>query len=162
VSPRPVKHRTPNVQRPTSNSGTAGGGARTHTILRSLDFESSASANSATPAIWNSEPTSASPKLNYAAPAAVSQSSIRAIVSREQPLLGCWQGKRIPADKSFARALECMAAPLLKRLDKWCARTESRLELRTERWMAHLFVLISRLGLCEMVAPSQSPGYNGC
>ena len=28
----------------------AGGGARTHTILRSLDFESSASANSATPA----------------------------------------------------------------------------------------------------------------
>ncbi len=29
---------------------TAGGGARTHTILRSLDFESSASANSATPA----------------------------------------------------------------------------------------------------------------
>ena len=30
--------------------GLAGGGARTHTILRSLDFESSASANSATPA----------------------------------------------------------------------------------------------------------------
>src|SRR6266404_2341815 len=30
--------------------GIAGGGARTHTILRSLDFESSASANSATPA----------------------------------------------------------------------------------------------------------------
>ena len=29
---------------------TAGGGARTHTILRSLDFESSASASSATPA----------------------------------------------------------------------------------------------------------------
>jgi hypothetical protein len=29
----------------------AGGGARTHTILRSLDFESSASANSATPAL---------------------------------------------------------------------------------------------------------------
>jgi hypothetical protein len=29
---------------------SAGGGARTHTILRSLDFESSASANSATPA----------------------------------------------------------------------------------------------------------------
>src|SRR5438552_14599062 len=28
----------------------AGGGARTHTILRSLDFESSASASSATPA----------------------------------------------------------------------------------------------------------------
>src|SRR5947208_2220344 len=33
--------------------GLAGGGARTHTILRSLDFESSASANSATPA-WGS------------------------------------------------------------------------------------------------------------
>jgi hypothetical protein len=31
--------------------GLAGGGARTHTILRSLDFESSASANSATPAV---------------------------------------------------------------------------------------------------------------
>jgi hypothetical protein len=31
--------------------GTAGGGARTHTALRPLDFESSASANSATPAI---------------------------------------------------------------------------------------------------------------
>src|SRR6266849_2463893 len=30
--------------------GIAGGGARTHTILRSLDFESSASASSATPA----------------------------------------------------------------------------------------------------------------
>src|SRR5437870_6869569 len=29
----------------------AGGGARTHTILRSLDFESSASASSATPAL---------------------------------------------------------------------------------------------------------------
>ena len=32
------------------NKGPAGGGDRTHTILRSLDFESSASANSATPA----------------------------------------------------------------------------------------------------------------
>jgi hypothetical protein len=31
--------------------GIAGGGARTHTILRSLDFESSASASSATPAL---------------------------------------------------------------------------------------------------------------
>src|SRR5207253_1987226 len=30
--------------------GSAGGGDRTHTILRSLDFESSASASSATPA----------------------------------------------------------------------------------------------------------------
>jgi hypothetical protein len=33
-----------------SSGLAAGGGARTHTILRSLDFESSASANSATPA----------------------------------------------------------------------------------------------------------------
>src|ERR1700720_2416242 len=32
------------------STGNAGGGARTHTILRSLDFESSASASSATPA----------------------------------------------------------------------------------------------------------------
>src|SRR5206468_3182755 len=40
-----------------------GGGARTHTALRPLDFESSASATSATPAIWNSEPTSAAAKL---------------------------------------------------------------------------------------------------
>src|SRR5712664_2316500 len=42
-----------NVQRPTSNAQLrkrAGGGARTHTALRPLDFESSASANSATPA----------------------------------------------------------------------------------------------------------------
>src|SRR5207247_738989 len=37
------------VQHPTSNE-LAGGGARTHTALRPLDFESSASANSATPA----------------------------------------------------------------------------------------------------------------
>jgi hypothetical protein len=40
--------------RDASQSGVllelAGGGARTHTTLRSLDFESSASANSATPA----------------------------------------------------------------------------------------------------------------
>ena len=34
-----------------TSRGIAGGGARTHTILRSLDFESSASANSATPAL---------------------------------------------------------------------------------------------------------------
>ena len=33
-----------------SKSSPAGGGARTHTALRPLDFESSASANSATPA----------------------------------------------------------------------------------------------------------------
>jgi hypothetical protein len=40
-----------NIQRSTVRTQTtAGGGARTHTILRSLDFESSASANSATPA----------------------------------------------------------------------------------------------------------------
>src|SRR5581483_423831 len=37
-----------NIQ--TARNGSAGGGARTHTILRSLDFESSASASSATPA----------------------------------------------------------------------------------------------------------------
>ena len=44
--------RTPKVfasRRPTSNE-IAGGGARTHTALRPLDFESSASASSATPA----------------------------------------------------------------------------------------------------------------
>ena len=40
---------TSNAQRLTSNED-AGGGARTHTALRPLDFESSASANSATPA----------------------------------------------------------------------------------------------------------------
>ena len=34
----------------TPNENSAGGGDRTHTILRSLDFESSASASSATPA----------------------------------------------------------------------------------------------------------------
>src|SRR6266481_1409888 len=42
---------TSNAQRRTPNvRGSAGGGARTHTALRPLDFESSASANSATPA----------------------------------------------------------------------------------------------------------------
>ena len=41
---------TPNVERRTLNEEDAGGGARTHTTLRPLDFESSASANSATPA----------------------------------------------------------------------------------------------------------------
>ena len=45
------KHPTPNIQRPTLNKDLAGGGARTHTALRPLDFESSASANSATPAL---------------------------------------------------------------------------------------------------------------
>src|SRR6476620_616521 len=42
---RTLKAQHPNVQEP------AGGGARTHTALRPLDFESSASANSATPAL---------------------------------------------------------------------------------------------------------------
>src|SRR5258708_39051688 len=41
----------------------AGGGARTHTILRSLDFESSASANSATPASREIETTNSRAKL---------------------------------------------------------------------------------------------------
>ena len=40
-----------NIQRLTLNKDLAGGGARTHTALRPLDFESSASANSATPAL---------------------------------------------------------------------------------------------------------------
>src|SRR6266576_6734023 len=35
----------------TDSARSAGGGARTHTALRPLDFESSASANSATPAL---------------------------------------------------------------------------------------------------------------
>jgi hypothetical protein len=34
-----------------SAAGNAGGGDRTHTLLPVLDFESSASANSATPAL---------------------------------------------------------------------------------------------------------------
>ena len=55
----PHKHKTPGeivrrsvyrVRKRKILRGGAGGGARTHTILRSLDFESSASANSATPA----------------------------------------------------------------------------------------------------------------
>ena len=41
----------------------AGGGARTHTILRSLDFESSASASSATPAKTNCQTTISGAKL---------------------------------------------------------------------------------------------------
>ena len=44
-----VRHSPLNAQ--CSDKKIAGGGARTHTILRSLDFESSASANSATPAL---------------------------------------------------------------------------------------------------------------
>src|SRR5438874_833694 len=43
--------------------GLAGGGARTHTILRSLDFESSASASSATPAKTNCQTTISGAKL---------------------------------------------------------------------------------------------------
>ena len=39
-----------NFQKITYETEYAGGGDRTHTILRSLDFESSASASSATPA----------------------------------------------------------------------------------------------------------------
>src|SRR6266545_7142410 len=30
-----------------------------------------------------------------------------------------------------------------------------------KRWTAHLFFPIARLGLCQMVASSQSPGHNG-
>ena len=45
-----IQRRTLKVQ--CSDKKSAGGGARTHTILRSLDFESSASANSATPALF--------------------------------------------------------------------------------------------------------------
>ena len=44
------ERRFSNIQRPALNENLAGGGARTHTALRPLDFESSASANSATPA----------------------------------------------------------------------------------------------------------------
>ena len=48
------KDALPGIERAAFNHSTptncAGGGARTHTILRSLDFESSASASSATPA----------------------------------------------------------------------------------------------------------------
>ena len=48
-----LRPQTSNAQHSTSNiqRKIAGGGARTHTALRPLDFESSASANSATPAI---------------------------------------------------------------------------------------------------------------
>ena len=45
------RFQTPKAQHPTLNETLAGGGARTHTALRPLDFESSASANSATPAL---------------------------------------------------------------------------------------------------------------
>ena len=44
-SSEPIYHRKMRFR------GFAGGGARTHTALRPLDFESSASANSATPAL---------------------------------------------------------------------------------------------------------------
>src|SRR5438876_8577158 len=46
IMPSGVEGRLPKL----NTQEFAGGGARTHTILRSLDFESSASANSATPA----------------------------------------------------------------------------------------------------------------
>src|SRR6266446_2033622 len=53
-----------NVERSTPNlRESAGGGARTHTALRPLDFESSASANSATPAFGKSETTDSNVKL---------------------------------------------------------------------------------------------------
>jgi hypothetical protein len=45
-----VPRRISNIEHRTSNRRPAGGGARTHTALRPLDFESSASASSATPA----------------------------------------------------------------------------------------------------------------
>src|SRR5207244_11778769 len=54
-----------NVQHPKE---TAGGGARTHTALRPLDFESSASANSATPALSRErDDTVSAQKLKYGA-----------------------------------------------------------------------------------------------
>ena len=43
----------------------AGGGARTHTALRPLDFESSASANSATPAFAVFETTKRGTELKF-------------------------------------------------------------------------------------------------
>ena len=49
----------PNVQE------SAGGGARTHTALRPLDFESSASANSATPASARFDTTKRATKLKF-------------------------------------------------------------------------------------------------
>src|SRR5438128_7232944 len=64
---------TSNAQRPTLNvqrlmKKTAGGGARTHTALRPLDFESSASANSATPALSRErDDTVSAQKLKYGA-----------------------------------------------------------------------------------------------
>src|SRR5439155_18056200 len=66
------EQRTSNAQRPTSNvqhpKETAGGGARTHTALRPLDFESSASANSATPALSRErDDTVSAQKLKYGA-----------------------------------------------------------------------------------------------
>src|SRR5436305_5965186 len=59
-----------NVERPTSNAQRsmkriAGGGARTHTTLRPLDFESSASANSATPASAKFDTTKRGTKLKF-------------------------------------------------------------------------------------------------
>ena len=45
--------------------GFAGGGARTHTTLRPLDFESSASANSATPASARFDTTKRATKLKF-------------------------------------------------------------------------------------------------
>jgi hypothetical protein len=69
---RHTKRFTPSIQRLTltlsvnaqcSLQKSAGGGARTHTALRPLDFESSASANSATPALREIETTNSTAKL---------------------------------------------------------------------------------------------------
>src|SRR5439155_8057329 len=62
--PHPDGNHGFNVERSTpSVRESAGGGARTHTALRPLDFESSASANSATPAFGKSETTDSNVKL---------------------------------------------------------------------------------------------------
>src|SRR6266496_5363098 len=80
--------------------GLAGGGARTHTILRSLDFESSASANSATPAladrserIRDSRASSRSPRCRVRCP-----QRIRFARRRHDPL----RTADTTADRAFA------------------------------------------------------------
>src|SRR6266566_3763544 len=62
-----VERRTSNVQHRTE--GPAGGGARTHTALRPLDFESSASANSATPALLGNSSLRTETKIESQHPA---------------------------------------------------------------------------------------------
>src|SRR5437870_3077302 len=61
-----IERPTLNAERPTS---TAGGGARTHTALRPLDFESSASANSATPALLGNSSLRTETKIESQHPA---------------------------------------------------------------------------------------------